>query len=275
MTTDNNLVFDVGMHLGEDSDFYLRKGFRVVALEANPQLIEHCKVRFRDAIEAKHLHIVEGAVAPPEAGDSIAFYVSAQSVWGTAQMNWRERNEAITKINVRRIDIHDVFSRFGIPHFMKVDIEGADVVVLNALLQCEGRPRYLSIEAEKVDFEALRAEVSLLSRLGYENFRAVQQQGIPGRVLHTKTISGQELVYTFEEHASGPFGEDLVQPWRTSEQILDEYRRIYKIYRLFGDRSLTRRLQSVVIRRIVKAGYMIATGYRGPLPGWYDTHASL
>jgi hypothetical protein len=32
------LVFDIGCHRGEDSDFYLQKGFRIVAVEANPAL---------------------------------------------------------------------------------------------------------------------------------------------------------------------------------------------------------------------------------------------
>ena len=34
----NLLIFDIGCHLGEDSEFYLRKGFKVVAVEANPEL---------------------------------------------------------------------------------------------------------------------------------------------------------------------------------------------------------------------------------------------
>jgi hypothetical protein len=41
-----NLIFDVGLHKGEDTDFYLRKGFRVVAFEAHPDLILNCEVRF-------------------------------------------------------------------------------------------------------------------------------------------------------------------------------------------------------------------------------------
>jgi hypothetical protein len=31
-----DLIYDVGLHLGEDSEFYLKKGFNVVAVEANP-----------------------------------------------------------------------------------------------------------------------------------------------------------------------------------------------------------------------------------------------
>ena len=34
------MVFDVGMHRGEDTELYLSKGFRVVAFEANPNLVK-------------------------------------------------------------------------------------------------------------------------------------------------------------------------------------------------------------------------------------------
>lgn len=41
------LIYDVGGHLGEDTDFYLKKGFKVVAIEANPGLAERLSERFR------------------------------------------------------------------------------------------------------------------------------------------------------------------------------------------------------------------------------------
>ena len=33
-----SIIFDIGMHCGEDTDFYLKKGFTVVGVEANPEL---------------------------------------------------------------------------------------------------------------------------------------------------------------------------------------------------------------------------------------------
>ncbi|HKF56732.1 MAG TPA: hypothetical protein VKJ45_14845 [Blastocatellia bacterium] len=36
--TNAQLIYDVGPHLGEDTDFYLQKGFTVVAIKANPAL---------------------------------------------------------------------------------------------------------------------------------------------------------------------------------------------------------------------------------------------
>ena len=39
---DDDLIFDVGLHHGDDAAYYLSKGFRVVGIEANPQLAERC-----------------------------------------------------------------------------------------------------------------------------------------------------------------------------------------------------------------------------------------
>jgi len=38
-----DLVYDVGLHKGEDSAYYLAKGYCVVAFEANPDLVAECK----------------------------------------------------------------------------------------------------------------------------------------------------------------------------------------------------------------------------------------
>jgi hypothetical protein len=66
MNCEPNLIFDVGMHRDEDTDFYLKKGFRVVSFEADPDLVEHCKRRFADQIARDQLNIIEGAIAPEQ-----------------------------------------------------------------------------------------------------------------------------------------------------------------------------------------------------------------
>jgi hypothetical protein len=71
MTPD--LIFDIGLHRGEDTDFYLRKGFRVVAIEANPDLVSACQTRLGTALQSGRLHIIEGAIADPSASDAITF----------------------------------------------------------------------------------------------------------------------------------------------------------------------------------------------------------
>jgi FkbM family methyltransferase len=277
-----NLIFDVGMHEGEDTDYYLQKGFDVVAFEANPELIAKCKGRFRDALQHGQLRIAEGAIAPRSVGEKVTFYKNAYSIWGTIDQGWAARNEMLgansEKIEVPRVDIGDAFRTFGIPYYLKIDIEGADALVLDELKTCHERPHCLSIETEKVSYEALRADVVRLRDLGYTKFKAVQQETVPGTVLKTKTLDGASLEYVFQHHASGPFGDDISQPWRDQDGVLREYKTIFRNYRFFGDYSVLTKLdgsrRGEQIKEAVAALYKLSTGHSGPLPGWHDLHAS-
>jgi len=275
MACEPDLIFDVGSHKGEDMDFYLKKGFKVVAFEANPELIAYCQVRFGDAIADGRLRIVEGAIAPEAAGERIVFYKNVQvSVWGTIDATWAERNRMLgtqsVRVEVERVDILRAFRTYGIPLYLKIDIEGADHVVLDGLRQLEGRPRYISIEAEKVDFARLVAELSALRDLGYQSFKPVQQARISGTRIATETIRGDPLDHVFEDNASGPFGDDLPGPWLSYEECMRQYCRIFTLYRLFGDYSTLRGLPGG--RRSIG---LLERLLRQPLPGWYDTHAKL
>ena len=76
-----DLIYDVGMHKGEDTDYYLQKGFRVVAFEANPDLVKLCRTRFANAIDRKELTIVEGAIVNKErAQKTVKFYRQSEKI---------------------------------------------------------------------------------------------------------------------------------------------------------------------------------------------------
>jgi hypothetical protein len=176
-------------------------------------------------------------------------------------------------MKVKRIDLRKVFRDHGMPYFMKIDIEGSDVLILNILKEYDCKPMHISIESEKVECAALRMEISTLVKLGYTKFRAVQQAHIPGSTLRTKTLKGEDLEHMFENYASGPFGDDVPYAWRSSDEIIKEYREIFERYHAFGDRSFFSKAPPK-IQRLLQLAYKLKTGYRGPLPGWFDTHAS-
>ena len=93
----HDLVFDVGLHKGEDTEFYLEKGFRVVAFEADPDLAAHCRERFAAQLREGRLVIVEGAIVATTPGidapRTVTFYKNLdKSVWGTTQAAWADRN---------------------------------------------------------------------------------------------------------------------------------------------------------------------------------------
>ena len=269
-----DLIYDVGMHKGEDTHFYLKKGFRVIAFEADPDLAEHCRYRFSEHVKDGRLTIVEGAIAEPNLSHAmIRFYRNRKlSVWGTVHKEWAERNEQlwyeIEIIEVQSVDFSQCLHEFGIPHFMKIDIEGSDIICLKALGDFDQSPDYVSIESEKVDFKNLRKGIDLLDELGYVGFMAVQQANILTQTPPNPSKEGRFAEHVFEPHSSGMFGAELSGQWVCKRKILSDYRRIFLSYKLFGDKTLLKKTKGGLW--VIKTLQQMT---KKPLPGWYDTHA--
>jgi 16S rRNA A1518/A1519 N6-dimethyltransferase RsmA/KsgA/DIM1 with predicted DNA glycosylase/AP lyase activity len=47
----SNLIIDVGFNTGQNTEFYLKKGFRVIAIEALPSVYESTRQRLNSCIE--------------------------------------------------------------------------------------------------------------------------------------------------------------------------------------------------------------------------------
>jgi FkbM family methyltransferase len=277
ITKHADLIYDVGMHKGEDTDYYLKKGFRVVAFEADPGLAADCRARFAEAIADQRLTLVEGAIVDPDTHGSeptIKFYRNLDySVWGTVNPDWASRNENLRTrneiIEVRAIRFSECLREYGIPYYMKIDIEGVDTVCLKALQEFEARPDYVSIESEKVDFNKLRGEFGLLERLGYDSYKLVQQVTIPRQQEPADSREGRGSIgYRFQAGASGLFGKDIPGSWASQSLALLRYRGIFILYKLLGDAGIVNRCKYG--RRF---RWALEKKLGRHIPGWYDTHA--
>jgi len=265
-----DLVFDVGLHRGEDTAYYLALGYRVVAFEANPELVAECRQRFARQVADGRLTIVEGAITDSDA-ETITFYRHSElSVWGTTDPEWAARNEQIgasRSITVPTVSFPEQLERHGVPYYLKVDIEGADTLCLESLRQAPATPVYASIEADLSDLSTIQSELDLLESLGFDSFAAVQQGTIPGRRIETTGLDGARVNHEFVLNASGPFGAD-VDGWGTRSETDERYRRIVRRYRRFDHRSPIGRF--ALGRHLLHVtGRVIGV----PLPGWCDTHA--
>lgn len=272
-------ILDFGLHRGEDTAFYLALGARVIAFEANPDLVAANRQRFAAACADGRLEIVEGAVvAPGSSEQSVTFYLDTRkSVWGTISADWVERNRGLGSttraLTVPTVDLGAVLAAHPRPLYAKIDIEGADHHVLDAFRSGAAAPDYVSIESDKLSLDAVVAEIELLQELGYTRFAAVQQATVPGRRFAAQGFDGQSVAYRFEADASGPFGPWLEQPFRPAGAVIDDYRAIFARYRRFGDDSVL--MRGGLTRwptRLVNQALIRFAG--APLCGWYDTHAA-
>jgi FkbM family methyltransferase len=282
----NDLIYDVGLHRGEDTEFYLRKGFRVVAFEANPALVDSCRSRFAHFIERGQLVIIEGAIVDSgtlAAGcGRVRFYENeAGTGWGTVHQTWAERNQRqgapSNVMEVQTIDFARVVADHGVPHYLKIDIEGADLVCVSALKAFKERPDYISIESDKTSFANIGAEIDLFCELGYDSFQAVEQSRIPEcQRPPSPAREGSYVPHRFELGASGLFGAELEPSWKSRAEVLRLYRLIRLGYYLLGDEGRMYKWQfrgASTLRRLANGLLGRLTG--APVPGWYDTHARL
>ena len=268
---DQKLIFDVGLHRGQDTDFYLRKGFRVVAFEADPDNAAFCRDRFAAALADGRLTIVEGAITERFPGSDwspvVKFYRNEDhSLWGSTSEDWAVRNTVLGTTNevigVTAVDFAAELEKHGVPHYLKADIVGSEMICLRALLDFENKPDFLSIRSEKLVFNRLVYEFDLLEKLGYRDFKVIKQD------FEEMTFEFPDETYRWEEGASGPFGEDTSGPWKDRERALADYRRIFIRYWLFGDYSYL--IQTERGRKFIA---LIERLTKRSVPGWYDTHA--
>lgn len=262
----DDLIFDVGMHVGEDTEFYLKKGFRVVAIEADPDHARRNAEKFAVEIASGQLTIVNKAIAAKPG--VLPFYRSHHnSAWGTLFDDWYERNKLLgdktaERIEVEAVTMESIYEQYGVPYFLKVDIEGADLLCLEALRSQSSRPKHISIESDKVSMNNIRHEMELLTELGYRRFKVVPQHDVPLQRCPNPPLEGRFVDHHFEVGASGLFGEEAPGPWLDRAATERAYRPIFLRYKLVGDRPISRFGKRVLARL-------------GLRDGWYDTHASL
>jgi FkbM family methyltransferase len=215
-----NLIFDFGFHNGDDTDFYLKKGFKVIAIEANPHLVSEGANRFKNIEE---LHLLNKAIHK-EPG-IVDFYIHPnKSDWGSCLIEVAESdNSKSQRIEVEATTLEALCQEYGSPHYLKVDVEGCDTLVAEQLASLEMKPSFVSFEISKKNYTGI---FSWLHVAGYTKFQFVNQLNNPKRTIQSNTTQkeGFEIEYQFSKFSSGLFGKDLPQDnWLSFDDALTSY----------------------------------------------------
>ena len=228
------------MHNGDDSAYYLSRGWSVVAIEANPAMAALGERRFAREIAEGRLTILNYAIHHEAA--ELPFYLSENTVWSSFDPHIAGRHGMrVRTIPVRARRFEDVLCQYGVPYYLKVDIEGLDGACLDALLSVPptDRPVYVSWESAP---DAGRL-VDLMASLGYDGFKFVRQTDLHvglGEALHPRLARvcsatlrrlGQSPIGRPPAHpegSSGPFGEDLPSRWLSSRRARAQVRRLLR-----------------------------------------------
>lgn len=164
----HDMIIDVGMCGGWDTEYYLRKGYRVVAIDADPALCERARERFSGAVEEGQLTIVNTGISDRE--ETLVFY---RNLTKPAMSSFRPElgkvGGAFEEFPVPCRPLAELIEEHGIPYYMKIDIEGFDEIALRSLAP-EHAPAYLSVELSYSDHI-----LEKLQELGYSSFKLINQ----------------------------------------------------------------------------------------------------
>jgi len=205
-TVDRNLIFDLGLHHGYDTEFYLNKGFKVIALEANPLMIERARQNptLQKAEKEGQLGIVPMALWH-ESSRLISFFVNeVKDDWSSIEKSWAEKGaHASREITVATITLGELFEKVGVPYYIKCDLEGADGIFSRQLVKQKDLPAFVSAEASEPEIQAHFVSA------GYDRFQIVNQARHGQVVAPNPSREGKYVNAAFTGHMSGLFGLEL------------------------------------------------------------------
>jgi FkbM family methyltransferase len=235
MTVRPDLIYDVGASFGDDSAYYLSKGFNVLAVEANPLAVAHLNRRFDSEIHQGRFTLAPVAVAESEG--TASFWICDDE----PERSSFDRSLAAGNgmrhhsIEVQTTRFGTLIEKFGTPSYCKIDIEGCDGLCLRDLTATT-RPAFISAELLPGD-----RHIETLSGLGYARFKILSQRTfrppnriitawqarLPSRVsrkltnmLPALTRYGGDGTWQFSEYSSGPFGSGTCGRWLTAGEAL-------------------------------------------------------
>jgi len=221
---DQKLIFDLGLHNGRDTDFYLAKGFKVIALEANPTLTEACFARLSHHVASGHL-IIENKALWDLDQSVVSFYVNdSKDDWSSLFKDVSEKGVSTAReIRIKTITLQRMVALYGVPYYAKCDMENADAIFARQMVSLKIKPAYVSVEVNDCTLPAL------LYAAGYDRFQLINQYQHLWTEVPNPAREGQFIDFKFDHHCTGLFGRELdPQGWQdldaTAGQIVDAFR---------------------------------------------------
>jgi FkbM family methyltransferase len=166
----SDLIYDIGAAYGDDSAYYLHKGYRVVAVEANPLAISQLKQRFDSETRQGRFTLVPLAIAADEREALFWVCDDDPNISSFDRSRAGHNGARHHSILVQTCRFRALVNKYGTPLFCKIDIEGSDTYCLRDLT-LDTRPPFISAELCPGDHHIER-----LRDLGYTRFKILSQR---------------------------------------------------------------------------------------------------
>jgi FkbM family methyltransferase len=151
-----NIMLDVGAHVGTSAAPFARLGWRIICFEPDPNNRAKLVERFA---HSSFVTIDPRAVAD-RAESERSFYASEESTGISGMLKFRETHEEIAKVEVTTVA--EILKSYQVSHidFLKIDVEGYDFAVLKGVPWDDVRPAIIECEFEDAKTKLLGHDVN-------------------------------------------------------------------------------------------------------------------
>ena len=162
-----DLFFDIGAHLGEKSKKILDKNLTIVMLEPLPQCVKQLRESFKNI---KNVQILEKAVGRTvgnmklEVNSKIPTISTMAKHWKNGRFSNQEWDQ---KISVEVTTLDRLIKIYGLPNYIKIDVEGFELDVILGLSQKAG---IISFEFTSEFLDQSVKCLNHLEKIGYNKF---------------------------------------------------------------------------------------------------------
>jgi FkbM family methyltransferase len=187
-------IFDIGLNSGQDTDFYLSLGYNVIGVDANPNIISYLKLKYEQEILDNRLILLDIGIY--NTIGTFEFYLNRNTVYSSFNIAYGLRSnfngEFDRVINVNTTTLSEIINQYGIPYYMKIDVEGSDLLALESLT-ISNKSKYISVKLSDINI------ITKLMNLGYTKFKYIDQS--------------LNINHGFVWGSSGYFGENTIGNW--------------------------------------------------------------
>ena len=208
------IIYDIGSNNGDDIPYYLLKCDLVVAVEANPELCDQIRNRFKDQISNGSLIVENCVLTESKSSNQVVFYIHKTNHVLSQFPKPIDTNQ-FKEVILPSKNVIELIREHGAPYYIKIDIEHYDQIILRELFINNIMPPYISSESHSIEIFCM-----LVIMGKYNAFKLVDGASVSAQYKEYEVSTNNgSIKYSFPHHSAGPFGNDISGPWITSSNF--------------------------------------------------------